>query len=131
MLVALLAAGAMGVETDESAHELTTWVLAEVDRRLKDPVQQQSVRRMGFAHGATGLAYALARAAVQLEREDAAQVARQLGEAEEARIAARDGMPGSLQGLGPGQLGEPRQRVVTGERPLSADARSPSSAIAR
>ncbi len=100
VLLVLLAAGDMGLDADEQARELADWIKAEVNRRFDDPVQKRSLHRMGFAHGTTGVSYALARTATRLGDTSAAGLARRLADFEEARISKRNGIPGSLLGLG-------------------------------
>lgn len=100
VLLALLAAADNGVNAAALSDRIATWLATQVQRRLGDPLHRAATIRMGFAHGTTGVGYALSRAAIALDHDAARRAARQLVEIEEERIAARGGIPGRLSGFG-------------------------------
>ena len=68
--------------------------------QLEDELYARSLRKIGMAHGSTGISYALARAATVLDHGPARAAAQNLLEREEERTARRGGIGARVDGYG-------------------------------
>jgi lantibiotic modifying enzyme len=76
------------------ATALCTDIVAQVERRIDDPLRQARMDKLGYAHGITGISAVLQRAGHTLGDRRATEAAQVLLDREDAKIAHRDGRPG-------------------------------------
>ncbi len=76
------------------ARHLCDQIVEQVSQRSADPLRVTRLHKLGFAHGTTGVSWALARAADRLDDDAAAAAATALARHEDGRITDRGGYPG-------------------------------------